>query len=51
VQSHIPSSILILSNVLENKEIKKSPDKTTDIFVYCRSGSWSVIAVKTLLIL
>lgn len=48
VQKHIPNSMLIPLNVLENQAASKLPDKEAEIFVYCASGSRSSAAVKTL---
>jgi len=48
IESHIPGSILIPLKVLEREASKKLPDKKATIFVYCRSGSRSRVAVKML---
>jgi phage shock protein E len=48
LEKHIPKSTLIPVNVLGNEAIRKLPDKSAEIFVYCRSGSRSAMAVKIL---
>lgn len=48
LEKHIPKSILIPLNVLENEASRKLPDKNAEIFVYCRSGNRSTMAVKIL---
>ncbi len=48
LEKHIPNSTLVPVNVLENEAIRKLPDKNTEIFVYCRSGNRSAMAVKIL---
>jgi Rhodanese-related sulfurtransferase len=47
-EKHIPKSILIPVDILENEANRKIPDKNAEIFVYCKSGSRSAMAVKTL---
>ena len=48
LEKHIPKSILIPVDVLENEVTRKFGDKNTEIIVYCRSGSRSSMAVKIL---
>ena len=48
LEKHIPKCTLIPVNVLENEASRKLPDKNAEIFVYCRSGSRSGMAVKIL---
>ncbi|WHH57716.1 rhodanese-like domain-containing protein [Petroclostridium sp. X23] len=48
LEKHIPKSTLIPVDVLSSEANKKLPDKNTEIFVYCRSGSRSAIAAKVL---
>lgn len=48
LEKHIPNSTLVPVNVLENEAIRKLPDKNAEIFVYCRSGNRSAMAVKIL---
>lgn len=45
---NIPGSILIPLNDLKNTVEEKIPDKDTIIYVYCRTGSRSLTAVKIL---
>lgn len=45
---HIPNSTLIPYTELERRSAELPTDKTTPIFVYCRSGSRSEIASGTL---
>jgi len=49
IENHIPRSTLIPLKVLAGEVVKKFPDKQATIFVYCRSGSRSRVAVKMLL--
>jgi len=49
IDNHIPGSTLIPLNVLVGEASKKLPDKQATIFIYCRSGSRSRVAVKMLL--
>jgi len=49
LEKHIPKSTLISLDVLEKEASRKLSAKDTEIFVYCRSGSRSSVAVKTLL--
>ena len=37
-EGHIPNSILIPVNELENRALTELPDKKAKIFVYCRTG-------------
>ncbi|MCL2383569.1 MAG: rhodanese-like domain-containing protein [Oscillospiraceae bacterium] len=46
---HIPDSILIPVNELENRAINELQDKQARIFVYCRSGVRSVTASEILI--
>jgi len=48
LEKHIPKSTLIPVNVLSNEANRKLPDKNAEIFVYCRSGNRSAMAVKIL---
>lgn len=48
LEKHIPESTLIPVNLLEKEVIGKIPDKSSEIFVYCQSGSRSAMAVKIL---
>lgn len=48
IKRHIPNSTLIPVNNLANEASKRLPDKNTEIFVYCASGSRSGVAVNTL---
>jgi rhodanese-related sulfurtransferase len=48
-EKHIPNSTLIPLDILEREVGSKIPDKNTEIFVYCRSGSRSSTAVQILL--
>ena len=45
---HIPGSILIPVDTLENEAARRLPDKNVEIIVYCASGSRSVMAAKIL---
>lgn len=47
-EKHIPGSILIPVDVLENEAEGKLKDKNATIFVYCRSGRRSVTASEIL---
>lgn len=47
-EKRIPNSSLIPVEVIEQEAPSKLTDKAATIFVYCRSGSRSVIAVQTL---
>lgn len=48
LERHIPKCTLIPVNVLENEASRKLPDKNAEIFVYCKSGNRSAMAVKIL---
>ncbi|PAB61421.1 hypothetical protein CCE28_01610 [Anaeromicrobium sediminis] len=48
-EKHIPNSLLISVDELENQVEEKIPDKNTTIFVYCRSGRRSRIASEKLI--
>jgi len=48
LEKHIPKSTLIPVDVLANKASRKLPNKNAEIMVYCKSGSRSSMAVKTL---
>jgi rhodanese-related sulfurtransferase len=48
IQKHIPNSILIPLNDLENDVEAQLPDKDATLFVYCRSGNRSTSASKIL---
>ncbi len=47
-QVHIPNSILIPLAQLEVEAPKKLKDKDAQILVYCRTGTRSAVAVRTL---
>ena len=47
-EKHIPESILIPVDILENEAHSKLLDTDAHIFVYCRSGNRSVTASKIL---
>lgn len=47
-EKHIPKSVLIPVDVIEDEAQKKLKDKSVPIFVYCRSGRRSVIASEAL---
>lgn len=47
-QKHIPNSILIPVDVIEEEAKSKITDKNSTIFVYCRSGSRSTAASEAL---
>lgn len=49
LEKHIPKSMLIPVDVLEDEASRKLSDKNAEIFVYCRSGNRSAMAVNTLL--
>lgn len=49
IENHIPGSTLIPLNALVGEASKKLPDKQATIFIYCRSGSRSKVAVKMLI--
>jgi len=49
LEKHIPKSTLIPVDILANEASKKLPNKNAEIMVYCKSGSRSGVAVKTLL--
>ncbi|TGE32172.1 rhodanese-like domain-containing protein [Desulfosporosinus sp. Sb-LF] len=49
IENHIPRSTLIPLKVLAREASKKLPDKQATIFVYCRSGNRSRVAVTILL--
>lgn len=49
IENHIPKSTLIPLNVLGKEASKKLPNKQVTIFVYCRRGNRSRVAVKMLL--
>jgi len=49
IENHIPKSTLIPLNVLAKEVSKKLLDKQATIFVYCRRGNRSRVAVKMLL--
>jgi phage shock protein E len=46
--THIPGSILIPLSRLEEEVEDKFPDKNTKIFVYCKSGGRSAMALRVL---
>lgn len=46
--THIPGSVLIPLSRLEDEVEDKIPDKNTKIFVYCKSGSRSAMALRVL---
>lgn len=48
-EKHIPGSTLIPVEVISDQIENKIPDKSTTIFVYCRSGNRSKTATYTLL--
>jgi len=48
LERHIPKSILIPLDRLEEEVEKKLPDKNSEIIVYCASGSRSAIAARLL---
>ncbi len=48
IKKHIPKSILIPVNQLEDEANKRLPDKNTEIIVYCASGTRSAMAAKIL---
>ncbi|WP_246637677.1 rhodanese-like domain-containing protein [Crassaminicella profunda] len=48
-EKHIPNSIQIAVDDLEEKVEEKIPDKNATIFVYCRSGRRSRIASEKLI--
>jgi len=48
LERHIPKSTLIPVDVLANEANIKLMDKNAEIFVYCRSGNRSAMAVKIL---
>ena len=43
-ENHIPNSMLISVDVIENEIVSKIPNKESKIFIYCRSGNRSKIA-------
>ena len=43
-ETHIPSSILIPVDMIEEEALTRLPNKDATIFVYCRSGRRSVTA-------
>lgn len=47
-EKHIPNSLLIPVEVIEEEAPSKLSDKSATIFVYCRSGRRSVTASETL---
>ena len=47
-ERHIPKSTLIPVKDIENEASRKLPDKNAEIFVYCRGGNRSAMAVKIL---
>ena len=47
-EKHIPGSLLVPVDVIEDEAQVKLPDKNAIIFVYCRSGNRSVTASKAL---
>lgn len=49
LEKHIPKSTLIPVDILANEASRKLPDKNAEIIAYCRSGSRSAMAVRTLL--
>ena len=49
LEKHIPKSTLIPVDDLANEAGRKLPDKNAEIFVYCRSGNRSAMAIKELL--
>lgn len=48
LEKHIPNSLLIPVEVIEEEAPLKLTDKDSTIFVYCRSGRRSTIASKAL---
>ncbi len=48
-EKHIPNSILIPVDVIENEAPLKLTDRDADIFIYCRSGRRSITASLALL--
>ena len=48
LERHIPKCTLIPVTVLGNEASQKLSDKNAEIFVYCRSGNRSAMAVKIL---
>ena len=48
LEKHIPKCTLIPLNILRNEASRELPDKDAEIFVYCRSGSRSAMAIKIL---
>ena len=47
-EKHIPKSVLLPLERLEQEAVKKIPDKATPIFVYCLSGQRSTSGAKIL---
>src|SRR5665647_3475312 len=48
LEKHIPKCTLIPLNILRNEASRELPNKDAEIFVYCRSGSRSAMAIKIL---
>lgn len=48
LDKHIPGSVLLPLDALENDVEKEVPDKDAILFVYCRSGNRSASATKIL---
>lgn len=48
-EGHIPNSKLLPLSILEKEVLKKIPDKSSTLFVYCSSGSRSKSAARILI--